>query len=496
MSREQWGSRTGFVLAAIGSAIGLGNIWRFPYQAYENGGGAFLVPYLIAMLTAGIPFMILEFTVGHKYRRSAPKIYSMINRNFEWLGWFQTLVAAVIGIYYIAVIGWSLSYLNFSFTQSWGTDTNAFFFSKYLGVGATSSPSNLGSIQWQVVIPVAIAWAITFATVLTGVKKGLERINKILMPLLFLIVLALVIRVLTLPGALSGIDWLFTPDFSKLSDPKVWAGAYGQIFFSLSIGLTIMLTYSSYLPKKSDINNSAFITVFANCGFSLLAGVMIFGALGFMAHHEGKALSDVVTSGVGLAFVTLPSVINQMPAPYIMGPLLFLTLVFAGISSHISLTEAVVSAIKEKFGWSRRRSVIAYCGVGFVLSMLFVTQGGILLLDLVDHFINNIALLGGALIELVLLGWGLRIATLRDHTNQISDFKLGYWWELCIRYFTLLILGALFLSNFIDELRVNYGGYSNQDILWIGWGMVIVMLVASIAINTRTNSIAQKEATA
>ncbi len=161
MKREQWGSRAGFILAAVGSAIGLGNIWRFPYMAYENGGGAFFIPYLFAMITAGIPFMILEFSMGQKYRGSAPKTLAKIHAKFEWLGWFQVGVAAVIAVYYVAVIGWAISYFGMSFTQSWGSDTNAFFFSEYLKLG-DNSPTDLGSIQWKIAVSMLIAWAITY----------------------------------------------------------------------------------------------------------------------------------------------------------------------------------------------------------------------------------------------------------------------------------------------------------------------------------------------
>ena len=188
MKREQWGSRAGFILAAVGSAIGLGNIWRFPYMAYENGGGAFFIPYLFAMLTAGIPFMIMEFGMGHKYRGSAPRVFAQLSKKYEWLGWFQVSIVAIIGIYYVAVIGWAISYFSMSFTQSWGADTNAYFFGEYLQLGSENSPSKLGAVQWHIATPIIIAWAITFAAIFGGIKSGIERASKIMMPLLFLMV--------------------------------------------------------------------------------------------------------------------------------------------------------------------------------------------------------------------------------------------------------------------------------------------------------------------
>ena len=319
MQREQWASRTGFILAAVGSAIGLGNIWRFPYMAYDMGGGAFLIPYFFAMLSAGIPFIIMEFSLGKKLRGSAPKALAKIHPKLECLGWFQVMIAAVIACYYVVIIGWGLSYLGFSFTQSWGSDPNAFFFSEYLKLG-DHSPSSLGSLQLHIVFPMLIAWGVSFYATFTGVRTGIERLGKIMMPLLFIMVLALTLRALFLPGALNGIEWLFRPDFSALLDPKVWSAAYGQIFFTLSVGFAIMIAYSSYLPEGSDINNNAIMTVFINCGFSLLAGVMIFSVLGYMAAESGVALTEVVSSGVGLAFVTIPIAINLLPAPWLLGP--------------------------------------------------------------------------------------------------------------------------------------------------------------------------------
>ncbi|WIH18290.1 sodium-dependent transporter [Photobacterium damselae] len=492
MSREQWGSRAGFILAAVGSAIGLGNIWRFPYMAYENGGGAFFIPYLFAMLTAGIPFMIMEFTLGHKLRSAAPRAFAKLGGKYEWLGWFQVFIAAVIAVYYVAVIGWAISYLGFSFQQSWGSDTNAFFFSEYLKLGE-HSPSQLGGFQLHIAIPMMIAWAITFAAIYSGVKGGIERASKIMMHLLFIMVLGLITRVVFLPGALDGLNYLFQPDFSKILDAKVWSAAYGQIFFTLSVGFAIMIAYSSYLPSKSDINNNAFMTVLINCGFSITAGVLIFAVLGYMAQEQAKPLTEVVSAGVGLAFVTIPAAINLLPAPYILGPLFFLALVVAGLSSHISIIEAVTSAVIDKLNWSRKKAAIVVCGTGFIVSMAFATNGGLLLLDLVDYFINNVALLSSCLLELLIVGWLVKIADIRQYANSISDFTIGKWFELCIRFISPIMLAIILVTNLYKTLAEGYGGYDMSDLLTLGWGLVGMMIVVSIIINFASKSPNQQE---
>jgi NSS family neurotransmitter:Na+ symporter len=481
--REQWGSRAGFVLAAVGSAIGLGNIWRFPYMAYENGGGAFLIPYIFALLTAGIPFMILEFGMGQKYRGSAPKVFRALGAKWEWLGWMQVMVALIISIYYVAVIGWTINYTGFALNTSWGSDPKAFFFGDYLGL--TDSPLHLGSIRWPILAACTLAWGITWLAITSGVRKGIERACKILIPLLFLLVLILIARVVNLPGAISGLNYLFNPDFSKLADFSVWADAYGQIFFSLSIGFSIMLAYSSYLPEDSDISNNAAMTVFINCGFSLLAGVMIFSVLGNMANATGQDISDVAGAGVGLAFITIPAAINTMPAPVFVGTLFFLCLTMAGLSSHISIVEAVSSSFIDKFGLSRRRTASLVCLMGYILTLVFTTGGGLLILDIVDHFINNLCILGLALAEISLMSYVVGLDDMNAHVNKVSDFQVGTAWKLCLKLITVAVLGYTFVMNLVTDFGTPYGGYAERDLVVLGWSLLPVAFVLALALTKR-----------
>ena len=316
-------------------------------------------------------------------------------------------------------------------------------------------------------------------------KGGIERFSKVMMPILFLMVVGLTLNVITLPGATNGVNWLFQPDFSALTNPRVWSAAYGQIFFTLSVGFAIMIAYSSYLPEKSDINNNAFMTVLINCGFSMLSGVMIFAVLGYMAAQQGVALQDVVSSGVGLAFVTIPAAINLLPMPWLLGPLFFGALAVAGISSHISIMEAVTSAVMDKSGWGRKKASAILCGGGALISLLFATNGGLLLLDLVDYFANNIAILGSCLIQLVVIGWVLKPRELRDYANSLSDFQIGGWWEVCIRYISSAFLAVIVFNNLLTAVTENYGGYSNEAILLCGWGMLIGMLIISLIMTRR-----------
>lgn len=476
--RETWGSRTGFIMAAVGSAIGLGNIWRFPYMVYENGGGAFLIPYFVALLAAGIPFMILEFGLGQRFKGSAPKVFASISKKWEWLGWWQVMVSFIITTYYVVVVAWAINYFILALSQGWGEVPKEFFFKDFLGL--TDSPMDMGGIQYSILAATAAAWLLTYAAVFTGVRSGIERINKIFMPVLFLLVFVFIGRGLMLPGAAEGLNWLFKPDFGALADGKVWADAFGQIFYSLSIGFAIMLSYASYLPKDSDINNNACMTVFINCGFSIISGIMIFSVLGYMALQQGVPVSEVAGSGVGLAFITLPTAINLMPAPVFFGTLFFLALCVAGLSSMISLSEVVVSALIDKTKVSRKIAATIFCALGFLVSVAFTTGSGLLLLDIVDHFINNFGILIGGFIEIIFVAWFCKLDDLRIHVNMTSEIKVGALWINSLRFMVPAMLGFMLISNFINDLSKNYGGYSTEATIAFGWSTMVICLIFAL----------------
>ena len=474
--REQWETRWGFILAAVGSAIGLGNIWRFPYMVYENGGGAFLIPYFFALLTAGIPIIILEFGLGHKYKGSAPKAFFNAVRKWEWLGWWQVLVAFVISIYYVVVIAWALNYTLIAVNQGWGKNTGEFFIKEFLQ--SSPGPLELGGIVWPIFISTLVVWLIIWYVNFSGIKKGIEWANKIFMPILFLLLLIMLGRAVTLPGASQGVDWLFKPDFSAIWDYKVWAAAYGQIFFTLSICFAIMITFSSYLPQKSDINNNALMASFINCGFSLLAGIMVFAVLGYMAVQQNIPLNEVAQEGVGLAFITIPKAINLLPAAGIFGFLFFLSLVFAGLSSMVSICEACCSALIDKYDWDRRLTVSAFCTVGFLGSLVFMTNGGQYILDITDHFINNFGIVFAGLGEVVFLAWFFRLESIREHVNLNSDFAVGKWWNFCLSVITPLVLGYMAIGNLVGDIMTQYNDYP-LNALWLGWAIVVAVFLLS-----------------
>ncbi|MHC0038985.1 sodium-dependent transporter [Pseudoneobacillus sp. C159] len=483
-NRPQWGTRAGFILAAIGSAVGLGNIWRFPAVAYENGGGAFFLPYLFALLTAGIPLLILEFTLGHKYRGSAPLTFARLNKKSEALGWWQLAISFVISTYYAVIIAWAMSYSKFSFSLAWGDKPDEFLFKEFLHLA--DKPGQMGSLVPGVFIPLIIVWVITLGILFKGVKKGIEIANKIMIPTLVGLFLIIVIRAITLDGAAQGLEAFFKPDWSKIGDPKVWVAAYSQIFFSLSIAFAIMVTYSSYLPKKTELTNSAFITGFANSGFELLAGIGVFSALGFMATQQGVPVSEVVSAGVGLAFVVFPKIINEFPAfNSFFGAAFFICLTLAGLTSLISIVETYIAGVQDKFKVSRTKAVAIGGGLSALISILFATQGGLYFLDVADYFINNFGVTIAGLVEVVLIAWVFReLKNLQAHANGISDIKIGAWWRVCLAVVTPLVLGYMLIQNIITNIKDNYEGYPTEFIIYSGWlvaaGAIIIGLLFTI----------------
>ena len=477
VQRDQWGTKLGFILAAMGSAIGLGNIWRYPYIAYENGGGAFLVPYFIALVTAGIPVLILEYALGHKYRSAAPFSYRSLSQRWEWLGWWQIAVSFFIITYYMVIIGWVLSYVYYSFGTQWGSDPDTFFNESYLGI--TDSFWAVGGIQFKVLLTTLIAWAITYWLLRRGVSRGIEAASKILIPTLVAMIFVIVIRGLTLPGATQGLNVLLTPDFGELVNPSVWVAAYGQIFFSIGVGFSIMITYSSYLPRRSDLSNSGFIVALSNTGFEFLAALGVFSVLGFLAVQQNAQVNEVVTQGVGLAFVAFPQIINELPGlNSFFGLMFFGALFFAGLTSAVSILECGIAGVREKFALSRTAAVNWVCGLAALVSILYVTRGGLYYLDAIDHFINNYGLVLSALVEVILVAWVVRqLRSLQHHVNERSYIRAGRWWIIALTLITPILLGVVTAFNLYGELTSRYGDYPVSGLLIVGWGSVILAVV-------------------
>ncbi|MFP3937936.1 MAG: sodium-dependent transporter [Phycisphaerae bacterium] len=487
--RENWGTRAGFVLAAIGSAVGLGNLWGFPYKVYSHGGGAFLVPYLFAMLVIGIPVLILELSLGHMSQRASPLAFRSVSRKAEAVGWWGIILAFVIITYYAVVLAWALGYLVISvkaiFTAGgelpWsgaepGT-AGAAFYNDFLRMWPEDSGVaswTLGSLVTPLVAALAVVWLMMYLCIFRGVRI-VSKVVLYTVPLPWIMLLILTIRGLTLPGAEEGLAYYLEPEWGKLADPETWRWGFGQMFFSMSLAFGVMITYASFLHRKSDINNNATIIGLADVATSFVAGLTVFATLGAMtfatrAGGEAVAVETVVEEGPGLAFVAFPYALAQLPQSAWFAAVFFLALLTLGIDSAFSITESALASLVDKTGWNRGKVLIGMTLVGFAIGLVYCTRGGLAWLGGMDDFINStwggIALLG--LLQCAVLGWGYRLGRLREHANERSDWRLGAWWDWVIRYFAPVALSVLFSWSLLKTASGEGGFlYNEQDVLQV-----------------------------
>jgi len=546
VAREQWGSSLGFVLAAIGSAVGLGNVWRFSYLTYENGGGAFLVPYVIALLLVGIPVLLLEMALGHHARVSTPRAFATISPQFSWIGWWA-VVFVMFGIesYYCVIIAWCGNYFVFSPFLAWGADADNFFFHQFLHLADSKQALSMGLPNLPILISLMVVWWLNWWIVGRGISGGIELANKVMVPALFAIILVLVGWSLMLPGGSAGIHWYLTPDWSKLAEPKVWVAAFTQIFFTLSIGFGIMTAYASYLPDRANLTRYAIITALANSTVSFVAGFAVFATLGFMAQQSGKPFEEVVTQSIGLAFVAYPQAISSMPfLPQLFGMLFFGALFMAGISSSISLIEAFTTAVTDKLAISRKQVVTPVCVIGFVLSCFFTMDTGLFWLDIVDHFVTNYALTLVVALECIVIGWFFGGERFHRYILEVSDFRyarhyevlmrvlltlglalawMGFfmvenggagafvgrlcvlvaalgvwlvrdWFDMAIRFVIPAITIALLDRGMVTDITAPYGDYPWDAVIILGGGVLAVTLLVAIALDRYTPIVRDMEA--
>ena len=480
--REVFSTRIAFLLAAIGSAVGLGNIWRFPYVAYDNGGGAFLVPYMIALLTAGIPLLFLDYSLGHRFRGSAPLVFRRIRSWAEPVGWIQVGIAFFITIYYAAIIGWAGLYTVKSFNKAWGDMPEDYFMKDFLQADTSQTVST--EIVPQIAIALALVWVLAIIVMAMGVDEGIGKISKVFMPLLTVLFIIVVIQALFLDGAAEGLNAFFTPNWNALRNPTVWVAAYGQIFFSLSVGFGIMLTYSSYLKPRTNLTGTGLVTAFANSSFEVLAGIGVFAALGYMATQQNVPVSEVATSGIGLAFIAFPAIINQMPLGAVFGVFFFASLTIAGFTSLFSLLEVVVSAVKDKLDLPRKTTAVSVGVVMALISLaLFSTTSSLATLDIMDKFTNNIGIVAIALIAIIVIDWILRRTNeFALHLNAVSSFQVGTLWRICVATLTTIVLGYTLMQELFTLVSKPYGGYTSTQVTIFGWVVLGIIVAAAFAL--------------
>jgi len=426
--REQW-SKIGFILASIGSAVGIGNIWRFPYLAGMNGGGAFLIPYIIAVILIAFPVLLLEFSAGWHFQTSILTFFKKLGAKTKYLGWFFMFFLLAILSYYVVIVGWILAYFLFSFT---GYGTFEAFSSSYLPI-----------------IFFLACIVLLFSVDSLGIKKGVEKLCKYTMPLMFVFFIILLIRSLTLPNAMAGVKFFLTPNFAMLADPKIWIFAFSQAFFSIGVGFGLLLTYASYAERKLDIPLSAITISISDTLIAILAGLIIFPLV--------FSFGISPASGPELAFVALPKVFSLIPFGQVFGAMFFLLLFLAGLTSAISIGESCVSSLIDEYGMKRKKAtgiiygIALLAGLPSVLSYSAVKFSvlGKPFLDGIDYVIGSLTLPIVTLIFTITVSWFWSAKKFVNAMNKHTKLKMPHWIIYLIRYFIPLVLFLVFIVGVV-----------------------------------------------
>ncbi|MCQ8894668.1 MAG: sodium-dependent transporter [Methanolinea sp.] len=383
---EHWSSRGGFILAAIGSAVGIGNIWRFSSVVGQNGGGAYLIPYLVAVFAFAFPLMVFELAMGRSFQGTVVSAFRSIRPSFRIAGWLLCTIIFLVLCYYLVITGWTAAYALFSLS------------------GVSMTFANFTGTFLPVIFFLFSA-GVTTAVISRGVRKGIERVSVILIPVSVAILVLMALYATTLPGFHEGTAFLFSPDFTVLFDPLVWSAAFGQAFFSLSVGTGILLTYGAYMEKGIPIPLSALVITLADLGVALLAGIVIF-PLVFTFGLEPAA-------GAELAFSTLPKAFALMPGGSFFAIAFFLVLFFAAITSAVSMLEVGVSSLREAVSWSREKTSLllglVMVAVGLPSALSYSTAnwtiGDIKVLDFMDETVGTLGLPLAAVVLAVSFSW-------------------------------------------------------------------------------------------
>lgn len=469
MEREKWGSRASFILAAVGSAVGLGNAWRFPGQAAMYGGGTFLVIYILALVIAGFPLLLMELDIGRRMQQGAAGTFRGLGRKMEWIGWSSVGTAFFICTYYAMVLGWVFYMCVKAFSIPTSADPSGIFYNEVLEL--SSGPTDFGGFPVWIVVSLLIAWVAMYLCI----RNGTETVGKVVkftvfIPLVILTILAVV--GCTLPGAGAGLKMFFIPEWSQFGNYEVWVAAFGQVFYSLSIMMAIMIAYGSFYDKKSDLPKDTLIIILSDLLISIIAGIVIFTTMGYMANLNGTEI-QIPSSGIGLAFVVYPTVLAKLPGgtvvQTIISVLFYVALLTLAIDSAFSIVEAVATSVSDKFKINKRKTTFCICVIAGIISIVFATRAGLYWLDIVDAWSNSLNLLLVGIIECIAVGWFFGIKKVREDINETSSWHIGAWYDIAVKFICPIMFMIMLGFWLYGTIRNGYEGYPQIALIIGGW---------------------------
>lgn len=506
--RGQWGSKLEFVLSVAGEIIGLGNVWRFPYLCYKNGGGAFFIPYFIFLFACGIPLFFLETALGQYTSEGGITCWRKICPLFEGVGYATQVIVALLNFYYIIVLAWALFYLSNSFTwdlpwascnNSWNTDSCMVFqrsngstnyhenatspvieFWERRVLRLSSGIDHIGSLNGDLVLCLFVAWVICYFCIWKGVKStGKVVYFTATFPYVMLVVL--LIRGVTLPGALKGIHFYLYPDLNRLADPQVWMDAGTQIFFSYAICLGCLTALGSYNKYNNNCYRDCLCLCFLNSGTSFVAGFAIFSILGFMSYEQNLPISEVAESGPGLAFIAYPRAVSMMPFSPLWACCFFIMIVFLGLDSQFVCVESLVTSMVDMYPSVFRRKyrrelfILAVSVVSFLVGLIMLTEGGVYIFQLFDHYAaSGMCLLFVSIFESVCIGWFYGADRFYDNIEDMIGYRPGPIMKYCWLFFTPATCFGTFAFALIKYTPLKYNGVYEYPT----WGYMIGWILA------------------
>ncbi|KFM74324.1 Sodium- and chloride-dependent glycine transporter 2, partial [Stegodyphus mimosarum] len=533
--RGTWGRQLDFFLSCVGYAVGLGNIWRFPYLCYRSGGGAFLIPYLLFLIICGMPLCFLEMSFG-QFASLGPIAIWKISPLFKGLGYGMVLISGIVCIYYNVIIAWTLYYIYQSYHVSWATcgnwwntpncvdqasennfnagnssvtnnvtaefvnwtdsasietssialtsngnkTTSSEEFWLYNVLNQSSGIDSLGEIQWPLALTLFIAWLLVFLCLQKGVKSS-GKVVYVSATFPYVVLVCLLIRGLTLPGAMKGIAFYLTPRWELLMSFRVWGDAATQIFYSVGAAWGAILTMSSYNRFSNNVYRDAMLIPLINCGTSIFAGFVVFSIIGFMAYETGKTIEEVVSQGPGLAFIVYPEAVSRLPFSPIWAFLFFFMLFAIGLDSQFAMFETAISAFVDEFPsvLQKRKTLFTavLCFIMFLLGLPCVTEGGMYVLQLMDWYSATFSLMIISLLETVSICWIYGVDRFMQDICLMIKRVPPTWWKLCWCFITPGTIIALLIFIVLNHEAVSYGNYQYPQ-----WSIVLGWMIAMCSI--------------